>query len=223
MRRRRDEAEIDEQRAAARADQRQRRHQRMKVVYGAEFDAMAEVFDVLDPIARRIAAEPVPTVYREDVRAVAAATHGLVAEVFAMVTLSDSQKAAKHLPERDRGRAVKLLCELPERPQPPVLVDDTLTTGDWLAALTSHVGTVSGRLSDLLQNARPEDQMRGALSVNQRLVNSLHELDTAALSLQRHLDRAEQIREEQAQARRRGTRSRKTDAVAELQRMGVRV
>ncbi len=215
-----------EQMAADQLEQRRRRRTRMRVRLGAEWDLLAEVHDIISPLGERLAAEPIPAIYRADVDELRVSVHALVGVIFDMVTASDCRHATRHLPARDRARAAKLLATLAERPAAvPEISDEQLASGNWVEALSEHVGPFSGRLADLLAKAKPPDDaaLRGSPSVSERVVNALRVIDLAATSLDQHLYRSEFFRK----ASRRNLTGTKTGinttehARAELARMGV--
>ncbi len=177
--------------AAKQAEQRDRRRKHMDVRYGEHFDLLVETHDIAQPLADRVAAEPNPLVFRADVADLAEAVHELVLVVFDLVTVADARRRTAHLKTQERNRAVRALCDLAERPPSPEITDGMVTSGLWVTALGELVGPHAGTLSDLLSRAAAPGTRRGLLSVSEQLVNALREVDKAALTLTRHLDRAE--------------------------------
>ena len=195
---------VVEQTSVDQAEQRERRRTHLPVTYTGEFDLLAEVHDILTPLADRIAAEPSPLTYRPFVDNLTDAVHALSVKVADLLAAVDARRAAAHLPIEQRGRAVKMLRELAVRPTPPEIADGEVASGAWAAVLSGHCSTYSGQLSDLLSLAAPPDMRRGAPTVSETLIDALRVLDQAAVNADRQLDKAAFLRHE--------LRSRSSDA-----------
>ena len=201
----------------------QRRHRRaqLDVVYSGDFDLLAEVHDIIAPLARRVAAEPNPAAFWPGIDELTAAVHALVTEVARLLALADARRAAAHLPVEQRGRAVKMLLDLVERPVSPEMTDADIAHRRWAKVLSEHVSPYSGPLADLLSRAAPPGTRRGLPSVSEHLVDALREVDQAAINLEHSLGKAEFFR-----GSLRHMNENETDpaeqARAELAAMGVR-
>ena len=202
---------------AQQAEQRERRRKHLTVTYGEGFDLLSEVYDLCQPLAERVAAEPRPVALRQDVDDLAEAVHSLCVAVHDLIAAADARRRTAHLGPRDRPRALRALAELAERPRPPEVTDAMLGSGLWVHELCELAGPLAGTLSDLLAHAVAPGTRRGLLSPSEVLVEALRPVDRAAVSLERHLHRAELSR---AQPRRRPAQP---DPRAELQRLGVQL
>jgi hypothetical protein len=187
---------MQEQASVDQIKQRERRRAQLPVVYTGEFDLLAEVHDILAPLANQVAAERSPLTYRPYVDKLTGAVHTLAVKVADLVATADARRAAAHLPIEQRGRAVKMLRDLAVRPLPPAITDAEITSGAWANTLTGHCCTYCGQLSDLLSRAAPSDSRRGAPSVSETLVEALRVLDHASTDAQRQLDKAAFLRRE---------------------------
>jgi hypothetical protein len=169
--------------------QRARRREQREVVYCGDFDLLAEVHDIITPLARRVSAGPNPAAFRPGIDEMTAAVHALVTEVARLVALADARRAAAHLHIEHRGRAVKMLLDLAERPVRPEITD--ISHRRWATVLFDHVAPHSGPLADLLSRAVPPGTRRGLKSVSEYLVDALRVVDQAAINLEHSLSRAE--------------------------------
>lgn len=193
---------------------RQRRQRRQPVVYGGDFDLVAEVHDLLEPAARGAGSRR----FAAEIDEVAAAVGRLVCTVAGMVTTADARRAASHLPVEKRQRAVTLLVSEAPRPAPPVLSDGAVGSKGWIGVLTTFVGPHAAPLSDLLGRSYPPGapELRGQLSVSERLVEALRGVDAAAASLRGAVKRQAFLAHELQSKP-------KPDAVSdELARLGIR-
>ena len=154
-----------------------RRRDSLTVVYSGDFDLLAEVHDIVTPLARRVAAEPNPAAFWPGIDEMTAAVHALVTEVARLLALADARRAAAHLPVEQRGRAVKMLLDLVERPVSPEITDADIAHRRWAKVLSEHVAPYSGPLADLLSRAAPPGSRRGRPSVSEHLVDALREVD----------------------------------------------
>jgi hypothetical protein len=204
-------------------EQRVRRRQRRPVHY-TRFNLVREIHDIITaPLAARVAAEPAPGAYWAQVNELVDATHAAVLTIGDMLAEVDAQRRTGHLPVDQRGQAIKLLLDLAkaEHPVRPDIDRGELVSGTWPEVLVDHCRPVAGRLSDLLERAKPPGALRGALSASERLEGALREIDRAAMSLERGLDAAARNR-----AERQGGRSGPSEsdrARAALATMGVKL
>lgn len=189
-------AKAHEQASENQIEQRRRRRTQLPVVYTGEFDLLAEVHDILTPLADRIAAESKPLIYRPYIESIADAVHALTVKVAEHVAAVDARRAAAHLPIERRGRAVKLLRELAMRPPAPRVIDSEIASGAWPIPLSRHCSTYSGRLSDSLSLAAPPDTLRGAPTLSEMLLESLRVVDQAIIDAAGQLDKAAFFRHE---------------------------
>ena len=120
------------------------------------------------------------------------------------------------------GFAIRKLCHLAERPTLPEISDDMLVSGEWAATLVNLVSPYADELADLLGAAWPpgHDALRGQRSASERVEAALRGIDTADLSLQRVLDRAERSL---AERRRQPTGPTEADKTGELAELGIQV
>jgi len=214
---RRDRSPVDH--ASKQAEQRDRRRKRLAITLGEHFDALVEVHDVAQPLADRVAAEPRPFIYRDDIADLADAVHTLVTTVFDLVVTADAQRRTAHLKPQERNQAVRAFRELAERPTPPPAITDVeIASGTWVSQLTEHVGPHAGRLSDLLSRSAAPGTRRGLLSVSEQLVEALRVVDRAALALTQHLDKVEFDRQT---LHRNRTTTAKPDPRSELAALGI--
>lgn len=193
--------------------------------YGGEFSLAAEIAEVCDPLARRIAAAEHPGRFRVSSASVpwlVEEVHELVGVVVGWVARRDARARTSHLKD-DPGRrqaAMTLLSDLAKRPALPEVTDDMLADGSWSAALIAMGDSVDVELADLLARAYPPNaaELRGQISRSERLDALLRRtIDRAALALERRLDRDEHHRPASADDRTSDERAR-----AELAALGVK-
>jgi hypothetical protein len=200
-------------------EQRERRRAQLPVEYTGEFDLLAELHDILAPLADQVAAEPSPLAYKPYVENLSGAVHKVAVTAADLVASADARRAAAHLPIEQRGRAVKMLRDLAVRPVPPTITDAELASGAWAGTLTGHCSTYCGPLSDLLNRAAPPGTRRGAPTVSETLVEVLRGLDHATVDAQRQLDKAAFLRHELGA--RSDARSRTEGFRSELAALGI--
>lgn len=169
------------------ADLRERRRTGLLHSYGERWSLTAEVAAICDPLAQRVAAAPRPAGYWRSVDDVALAVHGLVHAVVGLLAEADAQRRTRHLGVDVRGRSIRALVDLAERPKLPEIGDDALTAGTWSATLILLAEPYSAELADLLGRAL-------TTVVSDRLRAALRDVDLAALELERRLDRDEHAR-----------------------------
>lgn len=200
-------------------EQRRRRRVYLPNHYTGTFDVAAEVAAICQPLAARVSYLPRPGACWREVDALTAATHELAHVVVGLIAERDARRKTAHLSYDKRGRSVRALVDLAERPALPEIADEALTSGDWAATLVGLVQPYTAQLADMLAHAVPPGGTRGALSASERLEAALRLVDAAALSLDRLLDRAERSFEQLA---REHTGPTPTDkARAELAALGI--
>jgi hypothetical protein len=167
---------------------RERRRLGLTHTYTGGWSLTAEVQQITAPLAERIAAAPRPSAYRRYVEDITDAVHAAVSAAAALLARADAQRRCQHLGVDERGRSVRALVDLAERPELPAEVtDQQLTDGTWAATLTALARPYSDDLSRLLGAALTS-------RVSERLDAELRDVDRAALSLARRLDRDERSR-----------------------------
>lgn len=199
-------------------EQRERRRHWLSVTYDNRFDLPAEIESITGPLAQRVAADPVPASMRHNVDDLAEAVRRCVAVLADLVAGSADRSRVEHLatPE-DRSRALRLIREhRAGRGRGRAELDDAaLIAGTWPESLVELARGVSGELAAFLGRAHPSPR-DGSPSASQRVETALREVDRAALSLSRRIERRA------ADRREFGNRPEPVDAVAaELAEMGV--
>lgn len=179
------------------AQLRERRRKYLPLRYGGGFDLTDEVAAVCGPVAERVAAEPRPSAYANDVAEVGDAVHELVCVVVGLLAERAATRKVGHLPVDQRGRTKRALCDLAPRPAARVIDPARLADGGWSAQLVAYAAPFAVDLADLLAHAMPPGSTRGARSASERVENALREVDQAVLRLTKRLDRAERSREQQ--------------------------
>jgi hypothetical protein len=169
------------------AQLRDRRRTGLLHTYGGRFSLTTEVSAICDPLAQRVAAAPRPAIYWRPVDDLTVAVHGSVHAVVGLLAERDAQRRTAHLGVDVRGRSIRALVDLAERPKLPEIGDEALVTGSWAATLTGLAEPYSAELADLLGRAL-------TTVVSDRLLAALRGVDRAALALERRLDRDEQAR-----------------------------
>jgi hypothetical protein len=196
---------------------RERRRKHMPIVLGGDFDLSGEVAVICEPLAGRVAALPSPVFAGRWVDDVVDAVHELVSTIIGWLAALDARAKTRHLDAAKRGDAIRLLCDLAQRPALPQISDEMLATGSWVAVLTAMAEPVAGPLAGLLGRGHPPNAqiLRGAPSRSERLERLLREtLDRAALELSCYLDR-------RAHDRPRPPADRTEAARAELAKLGI--
>ncbi|OLT32204.1 hypothetical protein BJF84_03580 [Rhodococcus sp. CUA-806] len=196
--------------------QRLRRRRRLANVLGAEFSLTDEISAIVGPLAGRVAADPIPRAYAENVDALADSVFGSVREIAELTGSGDDQRRTAHLSADDRRRAIALLRSRRSGSRPEITAAD-LESGSWAEALVELAAPVSEPLSDLLSRALPPERVD--VSASERVESALRAVDRAALSLERRLDRRASDRAMFAADRPAPAPS----AEAELEAMGVRL
>ncbi|WP_328435739.1 hypothetical protein [Nocardia puris] len=177
------------------AEARRRRRVYLAVTLPGEFDLKAEVADILEPLAERVAVDRMPGRYRDAVGALSDAVHVAVVGALMLVADRDDRARVQHLEVGARERALRLLREARTLPARPTFDADALESGRWAQTLVDFAASVSEPLSRLLSDAWPPGAvaLRGQRSVSERLVDLLRGVDRAAADLERRLDRAPKI------------------------------
>lgn len=193
---------VEQTPAVDQAEQRQRRRQRRALVYSGEFALLREIRDITEPLAVRVAAEPVPGAYWAQVKELVNATRAVVVVILDMAAEVEASRRTAHLRADERSQARRLLVDLAkaDRPAVPELDRGQLVSGAWPEVLVELCRPVAGTCSDLLDRgwSRSRDPRDSA---SDRLVEALRGIDRAALSLGRHIDGAAVHRERFAKAR----------------------
>lgn len=166
---------------------------------------------ICEQLAERVAAAPNPAAHLRAVAELADAVHAAVHVVVGLLAQADAERRTQHLGTDDRGRSIRALIDLAERPAAPEITDDTLTEGTWSAALTALAAPYTEELARLLGSAMTP-------AIGDRLLAALSEVDAAALTLGRKLDRDQVIRANRASQR---TPSQAERMRAELESLGV--
>ena len=178
--------------AFSQTENRSRRRQRLSVWLDQSFDLGAEVRDICDPLAIRVAATPNPLGFRVAVGELAAAVHEAVGVIVGWIAEQDAQALTAHIEDPAKRRfAIAKVVELAKRPGLLDLSDAALLSGGWSDELVASVAPVGPRLADLLGRSwRPNaPELRGRDSRSDKLVVLLREtIDRAALTLGRRLD-----------------------------------
>lgn len=183
--------------AFSQAENRERRRKRMSVVLDGRFSLAEEVGAVCGPLAARVAALQ-PWVWRAGVLEVMGAVLEVASAVVVWQAEFDGKRLTQHLEGNPgaRTQAISRIKDLAARPQMPVLTDEGLASGSWVADLVEMVGPVSVTLAALLRTAHPPaaDALRGRDSRSEKTEALLRDhLDAAAGALSRRLDRAESM------------------------------
>jgi hypothetical protein len=172
------------------AECREARRTKMAWTWTADFDASREVTEVFNPLAAAVAALPDPTRAAPEIDKVVDAVHETVVEVRDLTTRADAAKRTAHLPVDQRGAAKRLVLDLtPPAPARPVITEAQLAAGTWVALLAELAAPYAEPLLQLLV----ADARIGGVSVSERLEIRLTEIDRAALTLTRRIDRIEAV------------------------------
>lgn len=167
------------------AQTRDRRRAGLLHTYSGRWSLTAEVAAICDPLAELVATAPRPAAYWRPVDDLAVAVHGLVHAAVGLLVRADAERRTAHLGVDDRGRSIRALVDLAERPRLPEIGDETLAAGTWGATLTALAEPYTDGLSGLLGRALTS-------VVSDRLLVALRDVDRAAMVLERRLDRDEQ-------------------------------
>jgi hypothetical protein len=183
-----------------------------------EWDLQAEICAICQPLAAQAAALPDPGRMAPEINALIDVTHESISEIAVLVAKADAAARSDHLPVDQRGFARRLILDLFQRPVRPVIADSDLARGQWADTLAELAAPYAAPLSQLLDT----DARVGGVSVSDTLDRALKRIDSAALSLQRRIERLE------ASARSRPSPAVAAPAVtpadkarAELSRLGV--
>jgi hypothetical protein len=190
-------------------EQRDRRRNGLSVTLRGGWSLSQEVAAICEPLAQRVAASPHPEAYWRAVDEIADAVHGLVHTAVGLLAERDARRRTTHLSVDQRGRSIRALVDLAERPKLPDITNEALATGTWATTLVDLAEPYSGELAGLLGNAL-------TTAVSDRVLAALREVDHAALALERRLDRDARSREPQSP-----TPTEADLARAELETLGV--
>ena len=202
--------------AFSQAENRERRRQRLSVCLDGRFSLAEEVGAVCGPLAARVAALQ-PPVWRAGVLEVMGAVLEVASTVVVWQAEVDGRRLTEHLADNPgaRTQAISRIKDLAQRPQMPVLTDEGLASGLWVADLVAAVEPASVTLAALLKNSYQPNapELRGRDSRSQKTEVLLRDhLDAAASALSRRLAVAESSRP---------AVSAEVDARAELAALGV--
>ncbi len=211
------------------AELRDRRRKGLIVVLGGDWMLHEDVAAIVGPLAQQIADAPHsarflrtqadrggshlagPRQSPASIDDLALAVHGVVHAVVGLLHEADAEHRTRHLSGDQRARARASLRTLAERPVMPELDKTDASKGTWAPRLVDLAKPYSEPLARLLGNALGD-------TVSARLVKELRDVDAAAGSLQRRLDRDAAMR---AEARSTPTISEADRARAELESLGV--
>ncbi|WP_409437222.1 hypothetical protein [Mycobacterium sp. SMC-14] len=163
-------------------EQRERRRAGLLVTLTRRWSLSSEVAAICDPLAQRTAAMARPAALGREVDALTLAVHGLMHAVVGLLAEADAQRRTRHLGVDQRGRSIRALVDLAERPSLPEITDDMIGGGTWPATLILLADPYTADLSALLGNALTS-------AVSDRVLAPLREVDAAATSFARRLDR----------------------------------
>lgn len=197
------------------AQQRDRRRKALCVTLGGDWSLSKDIAAICRPLASRVAATPRPAAYGRYLDELFDATHQVVHVVVGLLAERDAQRKTAHLDGDNRARSIRTITDLAPRPIMPQASDADVLAGTWPEILVAHAKPYSGALAELLgRTPNP--------AVSDRVVAALRELDSAAGSLARRLDRDDQARSERA-AKPPTTPTETDRARAELAALGVTV
>jgi hypothetical protein len=153
-----------------------------------DFDLAAEVEAICRPMARRGAAAcaacPQSASLTAAIEEMVDAVHESVSEIATMVARADAAARCAHLPVDERGVARRLVMDLAQRPQRPVIADGDLMRGRWAGHLRKLAAPYAAPLAELLR----ADARVGGEAVSDKLDVALKRIDREALSLQRRIE-----------------------------------
>lgn len=210
---------------------RERRANGLPVLYDGDFVVHHDVAAACSPLAEQIAAAPRGTRFlRTEVEDtpghlvgprnpsasiddLALAVHGVVHVVVGVLREAEASRKTQHLSADQRARARTIISTLAERPPMPEFRKADAHSGAWATALIELCEPYSAPLADLLGRAQ-------TCVVSDRVVAALREVDAAAASLQRRLDRDAAMRADRA-ARPSPAPTDAEQARLELEQMGV--
>ena len=172
--------------------QRLRRRRWLPNHLTAEFDLGTEIAALTIPLCARVALDPVPRVYRDQVQGVADSVAACVREIGDVIGSGDDRRRTEHLSEPDRRRALDLLRSRRTGTRHTV-TEDELTSGSWSDGLVELAASTSEPLSQLLGRSLPPG--KAIPSASELVENALRNVDRAVLSLERRLDRRAADRE----------------------------
>lgn len=162
---------------------RERRRTGLTVTLGGGWSLAGEIAAVCQPLTALD--QPRPLSYGRCVDDIADAVHALVHEAVSLLARADAERRTRHLGVDERGRSIRAIVDLTPRPALPDITDAMLADGSWAAVLTALADPYSAELADLLGRA-------ATTAVSDRLLAALRDVDRAALTLARRLDRGTQ-------------------------------
>lgn len=158
--------------------QRERRRQGLHVALGRRWSLRDEVAAIVEPLTA--VDRPRPLSYRRCVDDLTDAVHALVHEVISLLARADAERRTRHIGIDQRGRSIRALVDLAERPTLPVITDQMLADGSWAQQVIALAEPYSTDLTKLLGNA-------ATTAVSDRVVAGLRAVDAVAATLARRL------------------------------------
>ncbi|MCQ4360624.1 hypothetical protein KQR54_05595 [Mycobacterium gordonae] len=206
-------AQLPQQRPTPTQEQGRDRRRKLLPIYAwpGDWSLTAEVAAICDPLAERVAAATNPAAYLRAVTELADAVHQAVHVVVGLIAQADAERRTRHLGTDERGRSIRAVVDLAERPAAPEVSSEALVSGTWSATLVVLAEPYSAALARLLGGAATP-------TVSDRLLTALVEVDAAAGALGRRLDRERVYQANRAANR---TASPADRARAELHELGV--
>jgi hypothetical protein len=116
------------------AQLRDRRWRGLLHTYSGRCSLTAEIAAICDPLAERVAAAPRPAAHWYQVNEVALGLHGLVHAAVGLLAEAGARRRTRHLGVDERGRSVRALVDLAERPRLREIGHEQLADGTWAAA-----------------------------------------------------------------------------------------
>ena len=171
------------------ATKRERRRRWLSVTLDSDFSLAAEVDAIVGPLAERVAEQPHPAAFLAHTEVVADAVGGLCGAVAELV----SDTRLRSLDSVDRARAREALRTV-HRSSVPAITVEALSDGTWAAALAEIARPHTGALSRLLGSQN--GSRRGEPTASDLVIDTLRDLDRAALDLDRRVRKAEFFREQ---------------------------
>ncbi|MDL9947564.1 hypothetical protein QSJ19_18640 [Gordonia sp. ABSL11-1] len=172
------------------------------------------------PLAERVATDPRPTLFAEQVDDMIVAVSGAVRTIVQLLTERDAHHRTTHVPVMNRGQTVKALVSLAEVAGDPKISDADIRSGQWAAILAEDAAPFAAELADHLGKAVAPGDSRGR-SPSERVEVVLREIYTAATDLVRRVRQAGSHRHQLAP---KATTTSETDqARATLADLGVEV
>ena len=172
------------------AECREARRTKMPYSWPRDFDISREIAEICEPLAAAVVELSDPDRVAAEVERIGDAVYESVTDLADLVRRADAAKRTAHLPVDSRGAAKRLVLGLaPPAPARPTITEAQLAAGTWAALLAELAHPYSGPLATLLR----ADALIGGVRVSERLEVRLTEIDRAATSLARRIDRLESV------------------------------